>query len=251
MIGIITAPNIKSEVKCGESYLHISYIHWVEMSGETALVIPYNISEEKLLEVLKRLNGVIWIGGGIENKKNHTEKQNEDLINTLFTTYQYVMSENDKGNHYPLWATCLGFYILLMFVKEKSETIRDSIVPYEKSGDFPCTFTKTSSKLKKWMAPLQSRMKSQSCVTQNHKYGIESVPEDKVRIVSMQDNFVNMVEFINYPFYGVHFHPERPPTELGIQVSYRLIMFFKNECDKNKNKWKWKLSDFEKRKLIL
>ena len=251
MIGIITAPNIKSELHCGESYLYMSYIRWIEMSGETAILIPYNISEEKLLEILKRVNGVIWVGGAIENKKHHTEKQNDDLINTLFITYEYVMAENDKGNYYPLWATCLGFYILLMFVKEESETIHGSIVPYEKSGVFPCTFTKNPSKLKKWIAPLQSRMKSQSCVTQNHKYGIESVPEDKVQIVSMQDNFVNIVEFVNYPFYGVHFHPEIPPNELGIQVSQRFIMFFKNECSKNKNKWKWETSDFKKTKIVL
>jgi gamma-glutamyl hydrolase len=251
MIGIITAPNIKSEVHCGESYLHMSYIHWVEMSGETAVIIPYDISEEKLVEMLKRVNGVIWVGGGIENRKQHTEKQNDDLMNTLFTTYQYVVAENDKGNYYPLWGTCLGFYILLMFVKEESQTIRGSIVPYEKSGVFPCTFTQTPSKLKKWMAPLQSRMRSQSCITQNHKYGIDNVPEDKVRIVSMQDNFVNMVEFIHYPFYGVHFHPERPQNELAIKVSQQLGTFFKNECSKNKNKWKWEISDFTKRKIVL
>ena len=251
MIGIITAPNIKSEVHCGESYLHMSYIHWVEMSGETAVIIPYDISEEKLVEMLNRVNGVIWVGGGIENRKQHTEKQNDDLMNTLFTTYQYVVAENDKGNYYPLWGTCLGFYILLMFVKEESQTIRGSIVPYEKSGVFPCTFTKTPSKLKKWMAPLQSRMKLLPCVTQNHHYGVESVPEDKVRIVSMQDNFVNMVEFIHYPFYGVHFHPERPQNELGIKVSQQLGTFFKNECSKNKNKWKWEISDFTKRKIVL
>jgi gamma-glutamyl hydrolase len=250
MIGIITAPNIKSDIECGESYLYTSYIHWVEMSGETAVIIPYNISEDKLLEVLKRVNGVIWVGGGIENKKYHTEKQNNDLINTLFITYQYVVSENDKGNYYPLWATCLGFYILLMFAKEESETISGSVVPYEKSGVFSCTFTTTTSKLKKWMAPLQSRMKK-PCVTQNHKYGVESVPEDKVKIVSIQDNFVNIVEFVHYPFYGVHFHPEQPKTDFSIKVSQRLIMFFKNECSKNKNKWKWDVSDFEKTKIVL
>jgi gamma-glutamyl hydrolase len=249
MIGIITAPNIKSD-NCGESYLYTCYIHWVEMSGETAVIIPYNISEEKLVEMLNRVNGVIWVGGNIENRKKHTKKQNNDLINTLFTTYQYAVAENDKGNYYPLWATCLGFYILIMFVKEESETINGSVVPYEKSGVFPCTFTKTPSKLKKWMTPLHSRMKN-PCVTHNHNYGIDSVPEDKVKIVSMQDNFVNIVEFVNYPFYGVHFHPERPQSELSIKVSESFITFFKHECSKNKNKWKWETSDFTKRKIIL
>jgi gamma-glutamyl hydrolase len=250
MIGIITAPNIKSD-NCGESYLYMSYIHWVEMSGETAVLIPYNISEEKLVEMLNRVNGVIWVGGDIQNRKTHSKKQYDDLINTLFTTYQYIVSENDKGNYYPLWATCLGFYILIMFVKEKSETIRSSIVPYEKHGVFPCTFTKSPSKLNKWMAPLQSKMKSMPCLTHYHKYGIDNVPEDKVKIVSMQDNFVNMVEFIKYPFYGSHFHPERPTTELGLKVSERFITFFKQECSKNKNKWKWETTDFTKRKLII
>jgi len=251
MIGIIDAPNIKSNVHCGESYLHMSYIHWVEMSGETAVIIPYDIKEDKLLEILKRINGVIWVGGGIENKQYHTEKQNDDLLNTLFTTYQYALAENDKGNYYPIWGTCLGFYILIMFVKEEKETILESIVAYNKSGNYPCTFTKSHSKLKKWFAPFQSRMKKYPCVLQNHEYGVNTVPEDKVRIVSMQDNFINIVEFIKYPFYGVHFHPERPQTDFAIKVTEQFILFFKNECSKNKNKWKWKLSDFTKTKIVL
>jgi gamma-glutamyl hydrolase len=252
MIGIIDAPNIKRELSCGKSYLFMAYIHWIEMSGETVVIIPYNIKEQKLLEILARVNGVVWVGGEIENKKTHTTQQYNDLVNTLFTTYQYAISENNKGNYYPIWSTCLGMDMLIMFVKEEESNIVKSMKPYSKNGVYSCVFTKESSRLKKWFsAYLQHEMKKQPCVYHNHNYGNDTIPEDKVRVVSMQDGYINILEFIDYPFYGVQFHPEQPHNDFSIKVSEQFSLFFKQECSKNKNKWKWKLSDFKNSKITL
>ena len=251
MIGIITTPSIKSKLHCETSYVYMSYIHWVEMAGETAVIIPYNTKPNKLIELLQHINGVIWVGGSIENKKMHTKKQEEDLLNTLFATYQYAISENNKGNYYPIWATCLGMYIIVMFVKELG-TIMETIHPYNKHGLSTCTFTHIPSRIKTWFsAHTRLQMKKQACLLHNHTYGINSVPEDKVRVVSVQDDHINILEFVYYPFYGVHFHPEQPQTEFAINISNQFISFFVNECRKNKNKWKWKISDFEKKSIKL
>ena len=50
----------------------------------------------------------------------------------------------------------------------------------------------------------------------------------------MQNEFINCIEFVHYPFYGVQFHPEKPETELGINVSQTFINFFVSECKKIK-----------------
>ena len=252
MIGIISAPVENNNINCAHSYLYTSYIHWVEMSGENAVIIPYDINENDLEIMLKRINGIIWVGGGMSNKKNHTQQQEDKLLNTLFICYTYAMSENDKGNYYPIWGVCLGLDILIMFVTNEAKTIRSSIKSYPLYGNYPFHFTNISSKIKQWFPkPLQKIMATHNCVNHHHIFANDTVPRDKVKIVSMQGKFINCIEFIHYPFYGTQFHPERPDTDLGIKVSEQFINFFVNECKKNKNVWKWKLSDFNKQKILI
>ena len=248
MIGIITAPTSKQDMKCEHSYITISYLHWIEMSGEQAIFIPYDIKEKELDILLSRIQGIVWVGGNIENSKFHTHKQYNTLIDTLFYCYQYAITENDKGNYYPIWGTCLGFDILLMFAKHLPY-LKESLIPFPLYGYYPCTFTSTNTKLKKWFPTQLRQQMKKTCVFHNHIYGNKTVP-DTVDIVSMHDNFINMIEFKQYPFYGVQFHPEKPPNDLGIQVSRQFSLFFKNECNKNKNKWKWTLSDFKTKEGI-
>ena len=252
MIGIITAPIVTNKMGCAQSYLYTAYIHWVEMAGEHAVIIPYNICEKELAAILKRVNGLIWVGGGIHNKKTHTQQQEDDLLNTLFYCYTYAIKETDKGNYYPIWGTCLGFDILIMFSKKESENIESSLKSYPLEGNYPFIFSDTPSKIKKWFpAELQHDMKKHKCVHHQHDYGNDTVPHDKIKIVSMQNGFINCIEFVDYPFYGVQFHPEKPETELGIKVSQTFINFFVNECKKNKNVWNWKVSDFNKQKILI
>jgi hypothetical protein len=131
-----------------------------------------------------------------------------------------------------------------------AKSLKDSLIPFPLQGSYPCTFTSTDTKLKKWFpVQLRQQMKKQPCVFHNHIYGNTDVPKT-VDVVSMHDTFINMIEFKKYPFYGVQFHPEKPDNELGIQVSRQFSLFFKNECNKNKNKWKWKLSDFKQKEGI-
>jgi len=251
MIGIITAPNDIRNLDCASSYLYTSYIHWVEMGGENCIIIPYNIHEKELNILLKRVNGLIWVGGGITNKRYHTQQQEDDLLNTLFYCYNYAIRENDKGNYYPIWGTCLGMDILIMFSKNEATTIRESIHRFPLNGNYPLTFTDYSSKIKKvFPTKMQQLMKQHKCVHHHHMFGNDTIP-DTVKIVSMQYNFINCIEFIKYPFYGVQFHPEHPETDLAIKVSQILIDFFVGECKKNKNVWKWKLSDFKKQKVLI
>jgi hypothetical protein len=52
--------------------------------------------------------------------------------------------------------------------------------------------------------------------------------------------FMNMFEYKKYPFYGCQWHPEKPLTDLGVELSHTLSFFLKKECSKNKTfipKW--------------
>jgi len=69
-IGIVSAPMPLKQLNRAESYLDKSYINWIEMSGANAVVIPYNT--DSLATYMSTVHGVLWVGGGIENLKTHS-----------------------------------------------------------------------------------------------------------------------------------------------------------------------------------
>jgi anthranilate/para-aminobenzoate synthase component II len=71
------------------------------------------------------------------------------------------------------------------------------------------------------------------CATHHHKLGFDITPLPHIRIVSVDSGFINMVEYVDYPFYGVQFHPERPFSPFSEQVSQQFSLFFIKECQQN------------------
>jgi len=80
------------------------------------------------------------------------------------------------------------------------------------------------------------KMKNTPCVTHHHKFGFDIIPNDHYTIVSTDANFINMIEFKKYPFYGSQFHPERHFDTFSKQVSILFSCFFYSECLKNEIK---------------
>ena len=77
------------------------------MSG--AQVVPifaYN-STEYLDDILSKVNGVLFTGGGIDfNMKNKWTQTADHIL-------KYAIDQNKNGNPYPVWGTCLGFELLV------------------------------------------------------------------------------------------------------------------------------------------
>ena len=79
------------------SYIMKAYVDWVESAG--ARVVPLILEDDLSVtdEKLKKLNGILFPGGAGNYR---------DLGDHI---YQALVAENDNGNFYPLWGTCLGF----------------------------------------------------------------------------------------------------------------------------------------------
>jgi gamma-glutamyl hydrolase len=76
------------------------------MSG--AQVVPifaYN-DTAYLDDILSKVNGVLFTGGGIEFDIKHRWTANADHI------LKYAIESNKRGNPFPIWGTCLGFELL-------------------------------------------------------------------------------------------------------------------------------------------
>ena len=73
------------------------------MSG--AQVVPiFSFSDTAALNsILSKINGVLFTGGGTPIDINNKWTKNADYI------LKYAISENKKGNVFPVWGTCLGW----------------------------------------------------------------------------------------------------------------------------------------------
>ena len=241
-IGIVSAPMPLKHLNQAPSYLDKAYVSWVQMSGATAIIIPYN---SPLLNVyLSTVHGVVWVGGGIEDIKTHSKEQYETFIKTLRNIFEHAVRENDRGNYFPLWGTCLGFELLAMMNEHIDHDYFKRIQHADKFRLGPLTFN-TPSRLRSGIPKMLQKKIRQSAVVQHiHDYGFDltSAHTKKLKkhlnIVSVDkaDNgieFINMFEYKKYPFYGCQWHPEKPLTDLGVELSYTLSMFFKKECARN------------------
>jgi gamma-glutamyl hydrolase len=56
--------------------------------------------------LLPKINGVLFPGGGVEFDMKTPWTSNANYI------LQYAMQQNDAGNVFPVWGTCLGFQLL-------------------------------------------------------------------------------------------------------------------------------------------
>lgn len=196
-----------------------TYMTWLESGGLIPVRIPYDIPKDELLLCLQRVEGVVWTGGAIEKTKYDAVRH--IYLDTLRTTFEVAKKYNDKGSQYPLWGICQGLEFLALFPKHDILAL-----PKHKANDnFPITFTGTSA-MRTWFAPLEEEMKRRPCAVQHHTYGVHAMSH--LKILSMQDDYVNILKYKDYPFYGLMFHVERPFDEFSATVSKEFALFLKS-----------------------
>lgn len=210
------------------------YIHWIESMGANAIVIPYSISKISLVQQMGSIQGLIWTGGAIETDR-YTEKQRMTYLTTLQRSFLQAKEYNDQGRYFPIWGSCLGFEMLVLMGEDLPlSRFFDHIQHHERSGQNTITFTSTPSRLKRFFPlKLRNAMTRTPCATHHHKLGFDIEPLPHIRIVSIDSGFINMIEYVDYPFYGVQFHPERPFSPFSEEVSRQFILFLMEECRKN------------------
>ena len=210
-----------------------NYVRWIELSGATAVIIPYSITAEELTSRLHELNGVVWTGGAIESNR-YSETERTTYVTTIQNCFRIVTRYNNAGRNYPIWGTCQGMELLmLMNTVILPEHFYDYIQSHPKHGKEPIVFT-PKSRMKQWFpAKLRHDMSTTPCTTHHHKLGFDIKTYPHIRIVSVGSDYVNMIEYINYPYYGVQFHPERTFSPFSKEISYQFSLFLNHECQKN------------------
>eukprot|EP00743_Colponemidia_sp_Colp-15_P002174 GILK01002360.1.p1 GENE.GILK01002360.1~~GILK01002360.1.p1 ORF type:complete len:337 (-),score=54.26 GILK01002360.1:144-1154(-) len=269
IIGILTLPrdvnltyNLPLEQRNFTSYFPASYVKWIESAGGRAVPILYNSTHQQIRRLVKKLNGILFTGGGAELYKNRT-RYNNTVKGTAYEKagnflYNLVVEANQHGVHLPLWGTCLGFQMLHVVASNTSACLDDyDSVNY----NLPLEFTeaaKSSRLFAEASEDVMDVLTNQNSTWNYHHYGVSPDSYEKYRfgdffnVLSYNDDkqgkrFISTVEAKDYPIYAVQWHPEKSQFEWKdeeinhsrpvVRTMQYFANFFVNEARKNRQRF--------------
>jgi gamma-glutamyl hydrolase len=119
IIGVYTedCEEFDGPIKEGTTYIAASYVKNLEMAGAQVIPIFYNSKKEQLLDLLSKINGVFLPGGEMPIDRDNIWTSNIQVI------LDYATEQNDKGNPYPIWATCLSYEAIMYLYSGRKDNM--------------------------------------------------------------------------------------------------------------------------------
>ncbi|KAJ6229748.1 protease family c26 gamma-glutamyl hydrolase [Anaeramoeba flamelloides] len=212
IIGILTQPTTNYP-DFGKVYVPSSYVKWIEASGGKAVYIDYQLSHSELEQLFNKVNGLVFIGGGLDIDP-HIK-----YIDSAWYLFNLTKQAYDKHNEWvPIWGTCLGFQMLSVFSTGDLDFL-DRFDSWDMALPLNFTTQLKESRIFKGIPSSYLNYFQKYNVTINwHTYGVTSGYQTKhkesfqkyssfFRIVSNNSgrkgkNFVSTIESYRYPIYG-------------------------------------------------
>jgi gamma-glutamyl hydrolase len=254
VIGILSHPGDGASGRLNDddtaSYIAASYVKFVESAGARVIPLIYNEPQEILYEKLNLVNGVLFTGGWAKNGLYF------DIVEEIF---KKVLKKNDAGDHFPLYAICLGFELLTMIIS-KDNNILESFNASDQAStlQFIKNTTIQGTVFQRFPPDLLKKLSTDCLVMQNHHYGIsaETLQENKelssffkVLTTSADEDdkvYVSTVQAYGYPVTAFQWHPEKnafewgssriPHSEDAILVTQHAANYFISEARKSLNR---------------
>ena len=228
IIGILTQPDHTNPRN--KHYIAASYVKWLEAAGARSIVIPQNANNDTMDKILSQINGVLLTGGGAV----------PDLMpDSVRRIWDVAIEKNDQGDIFPIWATCLGFEMMVTLIGVRADRNFHLNQPYDAENlPLPLVFTWKARNSELFSNPtIYNYFKTLNITMNNHKYGIaphmfhtNKALSNTFHILSTNVDrkhqpFVSTIQAKNYPFWGVQWHPEKnnfeyntfPNTDIPIE----------------------------------
>ena len=262
IVGVLTQPMYSSE----KSYIAASYVKFVESGGARVVALHYDSSAEELHRLFKGINGILFPGGGASIASNST------FFQSALFLWNLALEENDRGVHFPIWGTCLGFELIHELVARNFSTA-STLSPDVVSGgfdseDLPLPLNMTASAANSRLlgrndgrsilnSQLFLKMQYDRLTYNSHKMGVspDAYKDESNGLSSfftiLSTNvdrkgkpFVSTIEGRFYPIFATQWHPEKnsfefnpsqafPHSADAVLVSLAMSNFFVGECRKN------------------
>mmetsp|Transcript_9954 Transcript_9954/g.11290 ORF Transcript_9954/g.11290 Transcript_9954/m.11290 type:complete len:298 (-) Transcript_9954:113-1006(-) len=196
-------------------YIAASYVKWLEQAGARVVPIPYQPNASYSLEGLfNSVNGLLFTGGDSE-----LPPQAQEL-------YNMAVAANNKGDHFPVWGTCLGFQWIVQAQGGKLETGFDA-----ENLTLALNFTDAAktSRLFAGASPELMDVYATNVTLNNHHDGFPPAQFEQnsklagfFNVLSTNKDrksrpFVSTIEAQTQPIHGIQWHPEKNQFEWGIK----------------------------------
>ncbi|TVU20581.1 hypothetical protein EJB05_36795, partial [Eragrostis curvula] len=230
VIGIVSHPGdgAGGRISNGSatSYIAASYVKFVEAAGARVVPLIYNEPEERILEKLKLLNGVLFTGGSVKRGP---------YFETVKKVFQYVLDRNDAGEPFALFAQCLGFELVSMIVSKDNNILeRFDAVDQASTLQFP-----SYSLLEGSYGISPKRLRENKALSSFFKI-LTTSPDENGKV------YVSTVEAYKYPITCTQWHPEKaifewrkpmiPHSEDAVQVTQHFANHFISQARKSPNR---------------
>lgn len=266
MIGILTKPASEEYPDINTSYTEVieaKYAHFIEAGGGRAVPLSFTASKEELREKMKKLNGVLFTGGGVDPfiyDQNDFPIDYSDYGKGAKSIFE-IAQEFNKEIHFPIWGICLGYVTLMIMESQNLNLLKPctncdnyniNLVYTEIGRTKSRLFNSISTKAKQYMEAVNITQNNHDWMIDNETFYSNELLVEKYNILSysqwLNDTklFISAVEHKELPFYGIQFHPEKwgyeadPSQNIikskeSIALGYAFSNFFVEECKKNNN----------------
>lgn len=236
VIGILTQVLRDFKRFTKEHHLHIasSYVKWVESAGAQAIPILLNQDEAYYERVFKQTNGLLLPGG--DNLLD--PHKSTPMMVAAKRLYRLAKEANDRGDFYPIWGTCLGLELLTVLSSNRNTLdscfANDMTLGMEFVGRgklfAPTEYSNLNELSQDYSKVIVDILASKNLTYNFHR---KCLTDEGLRRANLETfyrplahsedknstRFITIFEAIDYPFYGVQFHPEKPPFEFVFKES--------------------------------
>ncbi|CAI2372243.1 unnamed protein product [Moneuplotes crassus] len=224
-------PETMDEEEHSHYILYYSVSMYLELAGARVVPIFHDASEEELIPLLNKLNGVLFSGGDLDLVDRETEEYHI-YTKTSQIIFNYALNRTDEGDEFPLFGICQGFQLLNILRSEERLLLKHGYAD-TKVNDYlyPHVDNYTESRLFSRIDHGKEKVYAQEKVAINihdwsvylsdytddrpelaEFYQVLSYAEDdeeNVIVTAIGTSLLNFIEAHSYPIYGVQFHPER------------------------------------------
>ncbi|KAF8103498.1 hypothetical protein N665_0188s0432 [Sinapis alba] len=254
VIGILSHPGDGATGRLNNdtnaSYIAASYVKLAEAGGARVVPLIYNEPEELLFQKLEFVNGVIFTGGWAKKGLYY------DIVEKIFTK---ALERNDGGEHFPVYAICLGFELLTMIISQNTDILEKVDAKNSASSlQFVENVSTQGTVFQRFPPELLKKLTTDCLVMQNHQFGIS--PDNFEGNIALSRFFnivttcldgnrkayVSTVQSKTYPVTGFQWHPEKnafewgsskiPHSEDAVQVTQLTANYLVSEARKSKNR---------------
>ena len=255
IIGIFANPYPDQDyIHNNQTVIHGPYVRWLESFGAEVLAIHQWYTHEQIDDILSKVNGVLFMGGGRDF--NFTALWEQQAL--------YIMKASlAKG--FPLWGTCLGFQLILQSLSEVEGLLKGVYNHMGHLDNLTLTSNARGSRMYSYFNEDDFyALENRNATIYFHQFGVNNVDWNTSKTLTtlfdvtsfafdLDDRiFVNSYEGKNdsVNIFATQYHPEKNPyvrydgfevehTVDVLRTSHKLGLRFIEQARQNTNRMKY------------